>query len=35
MLTSKKNLDKAVADRADWRSNEHRWCGEDKLPQPG
>jgi hypothetical protein len=30
-----KELDKAIADRADWRADERRWCREGKLPQPG
>jgi hypothetical protein len=30
-----KDLDKAIADRADWRSDERRWVREGKLPQPG
>lgn len=30
-----KDLDKAIADRADWRADERRWCREGKLPQPG
>jgi hypothetical protein len=30
-----KDLDKAIADRADWRTDERRWCREGKLPQPG
>lgn len=34
-VLSKKDLDKAIADRAQWRADERRWCREDKLPQPG
>jgi hypothetical protein len=34
-VLAKKDLDKAIADRADWRSDERRWCREGKLPQPG
>lgn len=30
-----KDLDKAIADRAEWRSDERRWVREGKLPQPG
>ena len=30
-----KDIDKAIANRADWRSDERRWCREGKLPQPG
>ena len=30
-----KDIDKAIADRAEWRSDERRWCREGKLPQPG
>lgn len=30
-----KELDKAIADRADWRADERRWCREGKLPRPG
>ena len=30
-----KDLDKAIADRAEWRADERRWCREGKLPQPG
>src|SRR5262249_40595290 len=29
------DLNKAVADRIDWRSDERRWCREGKLPKPG
>ena len=34
-VLSKKDLDKAIADRAQWRADERRWCRENKLPQPG
>lgn len=34
-VLSKKDVDKAIADRAEWRADELRWCREDKLPQPG
>ena len=30
-----KDLDKAIADRAEWRADERRWVRERKLPQPG
>jgi len=30
-----RDLDKAIADRAEWRTDERRWCREGKLPQPG
>jgi len=29
------DADKAIADRAEWRSDERRWCREGKLSQPG
>jgi hypothetical protein len=32
---AKKDLDKAIADRAQWRADERRWCREGKLPQCG
>lgn len=32
---AKKDLDKAIADRAEWRADERRWCREGKLPRPG
>lgn len=34
-VLAKKDLDKAIADRAQWRADERRWCRESKLPQPG
>ncbi|HET6878828.1 MAG TPA: hypothetical protein VFI31_01585 [Pirellulales bacterium] len=34
-ILAKKDLDKAIADRAAWRSDERRWVREGKLPQPG
>jgi hypothetical protein len=34
-VLAKKDLDKAIADRAQWRADERRWCREGKLPQPG
>lgn len=30
-----KDVDKAIANRADWRADERRWCREGKLPRPG
>ncbi len=30
-----KDLDKAIADRAEWRADERRWVREGKLPKPG
>ncbi len=32
-VLAKKDLDKAIADRAQWRADERRWCREGKLPQ--
>jgi len=34
-VLNKKDVDKAIADRAQWRADERRWCRENKLPQPG
>jgi hypothetical protein len=34
-VLAKKDVDKAIANRAEWRSDERRWCREGKLPQPG
>ena len=34
-VLAKKDLDKAIADRAEWRADERRWVREGKLPQPG
>ncbi|MDZ7700059.1 MAG: hypothetical protein U5R49_25080 [Deltaproteobacteria bacterium] len=34
-VLAKKDLDKPIADRAEWRADERRWCREGKLPQPG
>jgi len=34
-VLAKKDLDRAISDRAKWRSDERRWCREEKLPQPG
>jgi len=30
-----KDVEKAVANRAEWRADERRWCREGKLPRPG
>jgi len=30
-----KDVEKAIADRAEWRADERRWVREGKLPQPG
>jgi hypothetical protein len=30
-----KDMEKAIADRAEWRADERRWCREGKLPRPG
>ncbi len=30
-----RDVDEAIADRAEWRADERRWCREGKLPQPG
>jgi hypothetical protein len=29
------DLNKAIADRVDWRADERRWCREGKPPRPG
>jgi len=34
-VLAKKDIDKAIEDRAEWRADERRWCREEKLPQPG
>jgi len=34
-VLAKKDLDKAISDRALWRADERRWCREGKLPVPG
>jgi len=31
----KKDLEKAISDRAEWRADERRWCREGKLPKCG
>jgi hypothetical protein len=30
-----KDVDKAIADRAEWRAEERRWCRQGVLPRPG
>jgi hypothetical protein len=30
-----KDVEKAIADRAQWRADERRWCRQGKLPRPG
>lgn len=30
-----KDIEKAIADRAQWRADERRWCRKGKLPRPG
>ncbi|MGK5084116.1 BREX-1 system adenine-specific DNA-methyltransferase PglX [Bdellovibrionota bacterium FG-1] len=34
-ILSKKDVEKALSDRAEWRADERRWCREGKLPRPG
>lgn len=34
-VLARKDLDPALADRAEWRADERRWCREGKLPRPG
>jgi SAM-dependent methyltransferase len=34
-VLAKKDLEQAIADRAEWRADERRWCREGKLPRPG
>jgi hypothetical protein len=34
-VIAKKDLEKAIADRAEWRADERRWCREGQLPYPG
>ncbi len=35
VLSSTQDVNKAIADRAEWRADERRWVREGKLPQPG
>jgi hypothetical protein len=34
-VLAKKDIDRAIEDRAVWRADERRWCREGKLPKPG
>lgn len=34
-VLARKDVDEAIADRAEWRADERRWCREGKLPHPG
>jgi len=34
-VLSKNDVERAIAERAGWRSDERRWCREGKIPQPG
>lgn len=34
-VIAKKDVEKAISDRAEWRADERRWCREGKLPRPG
>lgn len=34
-VIAKKDLEKAISDRAEWRADERRWCREGKLPKCG
>jgi hypothetical protein len=34
-VLAKKDLEKAIQDRAEWRADERRWCRQGKLPRPG
>jgi N-6 DNA Methylase len=34
-VLAKKDVDRAIEDRAAWRADERRWCREGKLPKPG
>lgn len=34
-VIAKKDLQKAIDDRAEWRADERRWCREGKLPKCG
>ena len=34
-VLASKDIDKAIADRVEWRADERRWVREGKLPQPG
>jgi hypothetical protein len=34
-VIAKKDVEKAITDRAEWRADERRWCREGKLPKCG
>ena len=34
-VIAKKDVEKAIAERAEWRADERRWCREGKLPKCG
>lgn len=34
-VLASKDIEKAIADRAEWHADERRWCREGKLPRPG
>jgi hypothetical protein len=34
-VLASRDIDKAIADRAEWRADERRWCREKKVPRPG
>ncbi|MBW3538718.1 MAG: hypothetical protein KY476_00460 [Planctomycetes bacterium] len=34
-VLNRRDVDKAIADRAEWRADERRWVREGKLPRPG
>jgi hypothetical protein len=34
-VLSAKDIDKAISDRVQWRSEERGWCREGRLPKPG
>lgn len=34
-VIAKKDVEKAIANRAEWRADERRWCREGKLPKCG
>ena len=34
-VLASKDIERAIEDRAVWRTDERRWCREGKLPKPG
>ena len=34
-VIARKDMEKAIADRAEWRADERQWCREGKLPKCG